>query len=122
MNAKAVTFLRIPSINSDFLLTVKTYNRSSIVNLYRNINVTKSNILQYAFDGLLLGDSIKTINGLREMLHDPYFISSGIKLPQYAAYKDTLLYAMANGAPDLLIKNWQLTILPIPNLLITVKA
>ncbi|MBL0202235.1 MAG: hypothetical protein IPP81_19405 [Chitinophagaceae bacterium] len=104
MNAKAVTFLRIPSINSDFLLTVKTYNRSSIVNLYRNINVTKSNILQYAFDGLLLGDSIKTINGLREMLHDPYFISSGIKLPQYAAYKDTLLYAMANGAPDLLIK------------------
>lgn len=104
LNAQAVTLLRIPSINRDFLLTVKTYNSASIVNLYRNINVTKSNILQYVFDGLLLGDSIKTINGLREMLHDPYYISSGIMLPQYEAYKDSLLYALANGAPDLLIK------------------
>ncbi|MBP8114136.1 MAG: hypothetical protein KAY50_02205 [Chitinophagaceae bacterium] len=104
LNAKAVTLLRIPSINRDFILTVKTYKSASIVNLYRNINVTKSNLLQYVFDGLLLGDSIKTINGLREMLHDPYYISSSIMLPQYAAYKDTLLYALANGAPDILIK------------------
>ncbi len=104
ISAKAVNSLRIPSVNQDFLLTLRTYNKTSIVNLYRNINVTKSNILQYTFDGLLLGDSIKTINGLREMFHDPYYISSSIKLPQYAAYKDTLLYALANGAPDLLIK------------------
>jgi hypothetical protein len=104
INAKAVNSLRIPSINQDFLSTLKTYNKASIVNLYRNINVTKSNILQYAFDGLLLGDSIKTINGLREMLYDPYYISSRIQLPQYVAYKDTLLYTLANGAPDILIR------------------
>ena len=104
VNAKAVNSLRIPSINQDFLLTLKTYNKTSIVNLYRNINVTKSNILQYAFEGLLLGDSIKTINGLREMLHDPYYISSRIGLPQYVAYKDSLLYALAIGAPNILIK------------------
>ena len=104
INAKAINSLRIPSLNNDFLLTLRAYNRESINNLYKGINVTKSNILQYAFDGLLLGDSIKTFIGLREMLHDPYYISSRIQLPQYAPYKDTLLYALANGAPDILIK------------------
>ena len=104
INARAINSLRIPSVNQDFLLTLKTYNKASIVKLYESINVTKSNMFQYVFDGLLLGDSIKTFNGLREMLHDPYFISSRIQLPQYAAYKDTLLYALANGAPDILIK------------------
>ena len=104
INAKAINSLRIPSLNNDFLLTLRAYNRESINNLYKGINVTKSNILQYAFDGLLLGDSIKTFIGLREMLHDPYYISSRIQLPQYAPYKDTLLYTLANGAPDILIK------------------
>ena len=104
INAKAVNSLRIPSLNQDFISTVKAYNKASVVHLYRNINITKSNMLQYVFEGLLLGDSIKTINGLREMFRDPYFISSNIKLPQYTAYQDTLLYAMANGAPDLLLK------------------
>jgi hypothetical protein len=69
-----------------------------------NINVTKANILQSVFDGLLLGDSIKTFAGLKEMLHDPYFITSRIQLPQYASYKDTLLYTLANGAPGILSK------------------
>jgi hypothetical protein len=104
INARAITTLRIPSLNQDFLLTLRTYNKASIINLYKNINVTKSNLLQTVFDGLLLGDSIKTINGLREMLHDPYYISSNIKLPQYAAYKDSLLYTLANGAPNILIR------------------
>ena len=104
INTKAVNSLRIPSLNQDFISTVKAYNKTSVVNLYRNINITKSNMLQYVFEGLLLGDSIKTINGLREMFRDPYFISSNIKSPQYTAYQDTLLYAMANGAPDLLLK------------------
>jgi hypothetical protein len=102
INARAITSLRIPSLNQDFLLTIKTYNKGSIVNLYRNINVTKSNLLQNVFEGLLLGDSIKTINGLREMLHDPYYISSRIQISQYAAYRDSLLYALANGAPHIL--------------------
>jgi hypothetical protein len=102
--SRAITSLRIPSLNQDFLLTVKTYNNGSVVNLYRNINVTKSKMLQNVFEGLLLGDSIKTINDLREMLYDPYFISSMIQLPQYKAYQDSLLYALANGAPNILIK------------------
>lgn len=104
IKAGALNLLRVPSINQDFLSTLKTYNKSSIVKLYRNINVTKSNLLQNVFDGLLLGDSIKTINGLREMLYDPYFISSRIQLPQYEAYQDSLLYTLANGAPDILIR------------------
>ena len=104
INARAITSLRIPSLNQDFLLTLKTYNKGSIVNLYRNINVTKSNLLQNVFEGFLLGDSIKTINGLREMLHDPYYISSSIQLIQYAAYRDSLLYALANGAPNILAR------------------
>ena len=104
INARAITSLRIPSLNQDFLLTLKTYNKGSIVNLYRNINVTKSNLLQNVFEGLLLGDSIKTTNGLREMLHDPYYISSSIQLIQYAAYRDSLLYALANGAPNILAR------------------
>lgn len=102
--AKAVNSLRIPSVNQDFLLTLRTYNKASIINVYRGINVTKANLLQYAFDGLLLGDSIKTFVGLRDMLNDPYLISSSIQLPQYTIYKDTLLYALANGAPEILVQ------------------
>jgi hypothetical protein len=104
INTRAINALRIPSLNSDFLLTLKTYKKGSIHKLYMGINVTKSNILQLVFDGLLLGDSIKTFAGLREMLHDPYYISSRIQLPQYASYKDTLIYTLANGAPDILVK------------------
>ncbi len=104
LNAKAVNSLRIPSLNQDFITTLKTYNKASIANLYRNINITKSNMLQYVFEGLPLGDSIKTINGLRDMFRDPYYISSNIKLLQYAVYRDTLLYALANGAPNILLK------------------
>lgn len=104
INAKAVNSLRIPSLNQDFISTLKTYDKTSIVNLYRNINITKSSMLQYVFEGLPLGDSIKTINGLRDMFRDPYYISSNIKLSQYAAYRDTLLYALANGAPNILLK------------------
>ena len=104
INARSVNSLRIPSLNQDFISTLKTYNKASIVNLYRNINITKSSMLQLVFEGLPLGDSIKTINGLREMLGDPYYISSNIKLPRYAVYRDTLLYALANGAPDILLK------------------
>jgi hypothetical protein len=104
INTRGINALRIPSLNNDFLLTLKTYKKGSVHNLYMGINVTKSNILQLVFDGLLLGDSIKTLAGLREMLHDPYYISSRIQLPQYAPYKDTLLYRLANGAPDILVK------------------
>ena len=104
INTRAINALRIPSLNYDFLLTLKTYKKASIHNLYMGINITKSNILQLVFDGLLLGDSIKTFAGLREMQHDPYYISSRIQLPQYASYKDTLIYTLANGAPSILVK------------------
>ena len=102
--SKTVNSLRIPSLNQDFLVMVRAYKRTPVVSLLSGINVTKSNMLQYVFDGLSLGDSIKTFNGLREMLNDPYYISSSIQLPQYAIYKDTLLHALANGAPEIFLK------------------
>jgi hypothetical protein len=103
LNTRAINALRIPSLNSDFLLTLKTYKRTSIRNVYMGLNISKTHILQAVFDGLLLGDSIKTFMGLRDMLFDPYYISSRIHLAEYAAYTDTLLYLMANGAPDILV-------------------
>jgi hypothetical protein len=104
INASAVNLLRIPSLNQDFISTLRTYNQASIINLYRNINITKSSLLQLVFAGLPLGDSIQTINGLREMLGDPYYISSNIQSTRYDVYRDTLLYSLANGAPDILLK------------------
>jgi hypothetical protein len=104
LKARAINALRIPSLNYDFLITLNTYKKTSIRNLYMRINVSKTQILQSVFDGLLLGDSIKIFAGLREMLYDPYYISSRIELPQYASFKDSLLYRLANGAPGILVK------------------
>ncbi len=101
---KTIDILRIPSLNYDFLLTLKTYKKSSLLNLIMGINVTKTNVLQAVFEGSLLGDSIKILSGLKEMFYEPYFISSRIQLPQYSVYKDTLIYLLANGAPDILVK------------------
>jgi hypothetical protein len=104
LRARAINALRIPSLNYDFLRTLNTYKKTSVRNLYMRINISKTQILQSVFDGLLLGDSIKTFAGLREMLYDPYYISSRIELPQYASFKDSLLYRLANGAPAILVK------------------
>ena len=102
LNSGSITSLGIPSINHIFLLTLKTYKKGSIRNLYMGINYKQSNILRSVFEGFSLGDTIRDIVGLREMFFEPYFISSRIKLPQYASYKDTLLYEMANVAPEIL--------------------
>lgn len=103
INARAITSLRIPAVNNYFLLTIQAYQKQPINKLYREIGITQTAILQAAFDGLLLGDSIKTFVGLREMLNFPYFISARIGLPRYSRYKDTLLYYFANTAPDILV-------------------
>ncbi len=102
INSGAITSLGIPAINNIFLSTVKAYKKGSIRSLYMGINYKQSNILRSVFEGFALGDTIRDIVGLREMFFEPYFISSRIKMPQYASYKDTLLYEMANVAPEIL--------------------
>ncbi|MBK5271091.1 MAG: hypothetical protein JJE22_08770, partial [Bacteroidia bacterium] len=98
----SINSLRIPAVNNYFLLTIRAYKKRPINRLYREIGVTQTAILQSAFDGLLLADSIKTIAGLREMQNFPFLVSTRINLPRYASYKDTLLYYFANDAPDIL--------------------
>lgn len=104
INTGTITSLGIPSLNYNFLLTLKMYKKNSVTNLYMGINYVQSNILAIVFEGLFVADTIKNIVGLREMFYEPYFISSRIEMPQYAPYKDTLLYALANVAPEILTK------------------
>lgn len=104
INSRLITLLRIPSVNSYFLLTIKNYKKQPINKLYREIGITQSSILESAFDGITLGDSITTFVGIREMLNTPYYISTRLYQSRYAPYKDTLLYYLANAAPDILIK------------------
>src|SRR6185503_3085456 len=65
INDRSITSLRIPAVNNYFLLTLQAYKKQPINELYREIGITQATILQSAFDGLLLGDSIKTLVGLR---------------------------------------------------------
>lgn len=102
ISSGAITALGIPSLNANFLTTLKLYKKGSVVNLYNNINYVQSNILAVVFEGLFVADTIKDIAGLRQMFYEPYFISSRIELPQYAPYLDTLVYALANEAPVIL--------------------
>lgn len=102
ISTRSITFLRIPSLNYNFLSLVNTYKKQPLRNILREIGITQTAILQSAFDGSQLGDSIQTIIGLREMLNNPYFISTRIDQPRYARFKDTLLYLLANAAPDIL--------------------
>lgn len=104
INTNSITSLGIPSLNYNFLSTLKAYKNGYVANLYMGINYVQSNILASVFEGLQLGDTIKNIVSLREMFYEPYFISSRIELPQYAPYKDTLLYELANVAPVILSK------------------
>ncbi|MFM6925691.1 MAG: hypothetical protein ACKOU7_09350 [Ferruginibacter sp.] len=104
ISSGSVTTLGIPAINHYFLSTLKAYKNGSVNSLFMGMNYIQSNILAQVFAGFQLGDSIKNIAGLREMLYDPYFISSRLELPQYAPYKDTLLYELANVAPFTLSK------------------
>ena len=102
LNSGNITFLGIPSLNSNFLTTIKMYKKNSITNLYKDINYVQSNIMASVFEGLFVADTIMDIVSLKEMFYQPYFISSRIELPQYESYKDTLLYELANVAPVIL--------------------
>lgn len=103
INNRLISILRIPSVNHYFLQTIKKYKQQPINILYREIGITRSAILESAFDGIPLGDSISTFVGLREMLNTPYYISTRIHQSRYARFKDTLLYFLANAEPDILI-------------------
>ena len=103
INDRSITSLRIPAVNNYFLIILQAYKTQPISKLYREIGITQTAILQSAFDGLLLGDSIRTFVGLQEMLNDPYQISTCIKLAIYSDYQDTLLYYLANQVPEALV-------------------
>lgn len=102
LNSGAITSLGIPALNHIFLSTLKEYKKGSVRKLYMGINYRQSNIMRSVFEDFSIGDTIRDIVGLREMFYEPYFISSRIKLPQYAAWQDTLLYELANVAPEIL--------------------
>ncbi len=105
ISSSDITLLGIPALNNNFLLTLKNFNsKTSINDLYMHMSFSQAKILQTVFEGLSVGDSIKNINGLREMYVEPYFISSRIELAQYLPYQDTLLYLLANVAPEILNK------------------
>jgi hypothetical protein len=100
-----ISLLGIPALNNSFLLTLKSYKKGiSISGQYMRMNLSQAKILELVFAGLSIGDSIKNINSLREMYVEPYFISSRIELAQYKPYQDTLLYLLANVAPEILNK------------------
>lgn len=102
INNRTISILRIPSVNAYFLQTLANYRKQPLGTMYRQIGITQSAILESAFDGLVLGDSIGIIVGVREMLNNPYFISRRFADPRYQPLQDTLLYYLANGAPEIL--------------------
>jgi len=103
LNKRTISFLRIPSVNNYFIQTLINYQTKKlpVSTQYREIPITQSAILASAFDGTSLGDSIGLIVGIREMLNNPYFISTRLDDARYQPYRDTLLYYLANGAPEI---------------------
>jgi len=102
LDSGSITSLGIPSLNANFLSTLKVYKKGSITNLYMGINYVESNIMASVFEGLFVADTIMDIVSLREMFYEPYFISSRIEFAKYESYRDTLLYELANVAPIIL--------------------
>ncbi|MGB4938313.1 MAG: hypothetical protein WBO30_14955 [Ferruginibacter sp.] len=102
INSRSMGALQLPALNRNFLLTIKAHEKGTLTDLYSAIPVTQTEILQSVFNGSTTGDSINIYAQLREMLYDPFYITSRIYLPQYVAYRDTLLYELANGAPRVL--------------------
>jgi hypothetical protein len=101
---RSISVLRIPALNSNFLLTLQLYQKQPLNKLFRQISVVQTAILQSAFDGLALGDSLKTFVEIRQMVNFPFLIGSRILDPRFVKYRDTLLYFLANGAPDVLLE------------------
>jgi len=104
LESQSITSLRIPAVNNYFLLTIQAYNKQPLNKLYRQIGIIQTTILQSAFNGLALGDSIRTFVEVREMLNFPYYIANRIHQPKFSRYKDTLLYYLANGEPQILLE------------------
>ena len=102
INNRSISILRIPSVNNYFLQTIEKYKKQPLATLYRQVGIAQSAILEAVFDGPL-GDSISIIVGIREMLNNPYFISTRLTKPRFQPFQDTLLYYLANGAPEILI-------------------
>ena len=100
LKSRSISILRIPVLNNFFLQTIQLYPGQPINRLFRQIGITQTGILQAVFDGLALGDSISTFANLREMLNFPYLIANRLYETRYDKYRDTLLYFLANGAPD----------------------
>ncbi len=104
LEMQSITSLRIPAVNNFFLLTLGAYNKQPLNTLYRQVGIIQTAILQSAFNGLPLGDSIKMFGDLREMLNFPYLIANRIHQPVFSPYRDTLLYFLANGDPQTLVQ------------------
>lgn len=102
INSRTLATLQLPALNRNFLQTLAVASKGSVTGVYKSIPVTQTDILQLVFNDLSIGDSIENYARLREMIHDPFLISSRIQLPQYQVYRDTLLYLLANGAPRVL--------------------
>lgn len=104
VETRSVSTMQVTALNHKFLLILNTYKKQPLMNVFLGMHATQNNILQSVFAGLLIGDSLKIFADLQEMLSDPYLISSRIGLPEYTKFEDTLLYTLANGAPDLLAR------------------
>ncbi|RYY69476.1 MAG: hypothetical protein EOO13_09420 [Chitinophagaceae bacterium] len=102
LQKKTINILRIPSVNEYFLETLREYKRQPVNKLLRDIGISQSSILESAFDGTKLGDSIHLVVSIREMLNSPYFISTRLSNDIYIPYRDTMLYYLANTAPEIL--------------------
>ena len=102
LKKRNISILRIPSVNQYFLETLREYKKQPVSALYREIGISQSSILESAFDGTTLGDSIHLMVSIREMLNSPYFISTRLQDDLYKPYRDTMLYYLANTAPDIL--------------------
>ncbi len=104
LDKKMISELRVPSLNSFFLEVLKTNGHGSIRPLFKEVGINRTRILANAFNGLPLGDSIKTFSELREMVTQPYLIPKRIQDPKYKPFLDTLLYFFANEEPEQFLK------------------
>lgn len=102
LNTRSIVSLQVPAINQQFLNVLHAWSKEAIAGICSRINIEQAGILGYVFDGSIPGERIRDHIGLQEMFNNPYFISSRIQYPQYSRFTDTLLYCLANGAPEIL--------------------
>lgn len=100
---QTITRPRIPLVNALFMETIRNYRLKGFRAIYRSAGIIPCRILGYAFQGTAIGDSIQDIASVREMVRYPHFIATRILQPRFERFRDTLLYFMANRAPQTLI-------------------